>query len=67
MLDNTITIDKDILLHTIPANSNGFIELIQDEELIRVGKKLYSQDEYLLEWVMNGRRSLKKQKINRIR
>jgi hypothetical protein len=38
-LNNTITIDKDILLYSISANSNGFIELVHSEDLVRHGKR----------------------------
>ena len=67
-MDNTINIDKEILLYSIGANSNGFIEIIENEELIRVGKDNYfNTDEYLIHWLGNGRRAMKKQIVKRIR
>ena len=67
-MDNNIIIDKEILLYSIRANSNGFIQIIEDEDLIKVGKDNYfTTDEYLIHWLANGRRAMKKQTIKRIR
>jgi hypothetical protein len=67
MNDNVLSIDKDILLYSISANSNGFISFSHDEDLVRVGKSHYSQEEFLLKWLQNGRRAFKKQHVKRMR
>jgi len=66
-MNEVIQIDREILLYSISANSNGFIELVQDEELIRMGKSYFSEDEFLIQWITNGRNMMKKLPVERIR
>ena len=67
-MDEIVEIDKEILLYSISANSNGFIEIIEDEDLIKVGKDNYfNTEDWLKHWKDNGRRMMKKQAIKRIR
>ena len=66
-MNEVIQIDREILLYSISANSNGFIELVQDEELIRMGKSYFGEDEFLVQWIKNGRNMMKKLPVERIR
>jgi hypothetical protein len=66
-MDNNITIDKDILLLSIEANSNNFIEYIMEEDLIRIGKRFEDKDTFLNNWRSNGRARLKNKRIERIK
>jgi len=66
-LSNNITIDKEILLYSIAANSNGFFEPIEDEGLIRMGTKYLPTDEFLIKYLTNGRKMMKKLEIKRLR
>jgi hypothetical protein len=66
-MDNNITIDKDILLLSIEANSNNFIEYITEEDLIRIGKRFEDKNEFLMKWLANGRARLRNKRIERIK
>ena len=66
-MNEIIQIDKEILLYSISANSNGFIELVQDEQLIRMGKSYFEEDDFLIQWLSNGRNMMKKEPVERIR
>jgi hypothetical protein len=66
-MDEIIQLDKEILLYSISANSNNFIELIEDENLIRMGRSYFNEDEFLDKWKKNGRKMMKKLPIERIR
>jgi hypothetical protein len=59
--------DKDILLLSIEANSNKFIEYIMEEDLIRLGKSYQDKNEFLLQWLANGRARLRNKRIERLR
>jgi hypothetical protein len=67
MQDNNITMDKDILLLSIEANSNNFIEYIMEEDLIRLGKSYQDKNEFLMQWLANGRSRLRNKRIERMR
>lgn len=65
--DNTVTMDKRVLLSCIEANSNNFIRLDLNEDKVYVGaKRVYTTWDYLFMWINNGRENLKGIKPKRI-
>jgi hypothetical protein len=66
-MENITILDKDVLLLSITANSNGFMEYIHEEELVRFGKNYLHKDDFINQWLENGKRMMFNQKIERLR
>jgi hypothetical protein len=64
---NTRHIDEEILLYALMADSNGFREVVEDENIIRVGRQYFDDLEYIDTWLNNGRRAMKKLQVERFR
>jgi hypothetical protein len=66
-MEDVFTFTESQLLWCISANSNGFIQIFWDTEEVRVGKRIYSFDEFLEQWEQNGENVFNGKPIKRFR
>lgn len=52
--DDGLIVDDELLLYSIEANSNGFMEYLKDTNMVRYGKRNFDSKQFLNKWVTNG-------------
>jgi len=53
-MDDIFMFSQSELLWCISANSNNFIQIYWDTNEVKVGKRIYSFEEFLEQWELNG-------------